>query len=195
MLLSNVKIKEALEDGRLVIENLEGCAFDNTAVNFSLSPIIQVPYPRFPTAVRFGSGKLNEFLEQSSVQHTITEQQPFELQPNKFILATTKQSVWFKSTSVRTADWQNRPLLAGRVEGKSSYARLGLLVHFTAPTIHNGFEGAITLEIMNFGVYPVALTLDRPICQLLVEEVLGDPDEYMSQFQGQQRPAGTKTSV
>jgi dCTP deaminase len=69
---------------------------------------------------------------------------------------------------------------------------LGLLVHFTAPTIHNTFDGAITLEIMNFGVYPIVLTLDRPICQLLVEEVIGEPDEYMSQFQGQRRPAGTQ---
>jgi dCTP deaminase len=83
-------------------------------------------------------------------------------------------------------------VLAGRIEGKSSFARLGLLVHFTAPTIHNSFDGVITLEIMNFGVYPIALTLDRPICQLLVEEVVGDPDEYMSQFQGQRRPAGTR---
>ena len=109
MLLSNVKIKEALEDGRLAIENLDGCAFDNTAINFSLSPIVQVPYQRFPTAVRFGSGKLNEFLEQSSVQHTITKEQPFELTPNKFILASTHQSVRFKTTSDRTPEWRGRP--------------------------------------------------------------------------------------
>lgn len=34
------------------------------------------------------------------------------------------------------------------------------------------------------------LTLDRPICQLLVEEVIGDPAKYISQFQGQERPSG-----
>ena len=33
--------------------------------------------------------------------------------------------------------------LAARVEGKSSYARCGLLAHFTAPTIHAGFEGRV----------------------------------------------------
>jgi deoxycytidine triphosphate deaminase len=38
------------------------------------------------------------------------------------------------------------------VEGKSSYARCGLLVHFTAPTIHTGFAGTITLELINLGL-------------------------------------------
>lgn len=192
MLLSNTRIREALEDGRLVIDPLNDCQFDSTSVNLTLSPIVQVPIQRFPTAIRFGAGRLNDFLEQSSETHTITETQPFELQPNKFILATTKQTVSFRGPSERSDNWQGRPVLAGRVEGKSSFARLGLLVHFTAPTIHNSFDGAITLEMMNFGVYPIALTLDRPICQLLVEEVIGEPDEYMSQFQGQRRPAGTR---
>jgi len=192
MLLSNTKIREAIEDGRLVIDPLDRCEFDATAVNLTLSPTIQVPYAKYPTAIRFGQGDIRKMLEESSKIHTITPDQPFELKPNTFVLGMTEQLVWFKGPDARTEAWQNRPVLAGRVEGKSSYARMGMLVHFTAPTIHNTFRGRITLEMMNFGVYPIMLTLDRPICQLLVEEVLGDPTDYISTFQGQERPAGTR---
>jgi dCTP deaminase len=79
------------------------------------------------------------------------------------------------------------------VEGKSSYARCGLLVHFTAPTIHAGFSGTITLELINFGPLKIELYPDMPICQLIVEQVSGMPFRNDSQFQGQSRPGGTHT--
>jgi hypothetical protein len=107
MLLSNLAIREALDDGRLVIDPLDGCEFDATAVNLTLAPIIQVPYPRYPTAIRFGQGKIVDLLEQSSVAHTITNEQPFELKPNAFILGTTQQVVWFKGPGMRTEPWKN----------------------------------------------------------------------------------------
>jgi len=195
MLLSNTKIKEAIDDGRLLIEPLHECKFDATAINLTLSPTIQVPIAKFPTAIRFGHGSITDMLEQSSTEHFITNQQPFELKPNTFVLAASEQVVWFRGPGERMSSWNNKPVLAGRVEGKSSYARMGLLVHFTAPIIHNTFKGRITLEMMNLGVYPIMLTLDRPICQLLVEEVLGDPTDYTSNFPGQQRPAGTGKSA
>ena len=80
--------------------------------------------------------------------------------------------------------------LAARVEGKSSYARCGVLVHFTAPTIHAGFAGTITLELANLGPLPVMLYPNAPICQLVVEEVLGTPFRNDSQFQHQRRAGG-----
>ena len=83
-----------------------------------------------------------------------------------------------------------KPALAARVEGKSSRARLGLLVHFTAPTIHAGWAGRITLEMMCLGRYPLKLYPGLPICQLIVEEVRGRPAGDASQFQSQRRPTG-----
>ena len=41
--------------------------------------------------------------------------------------------------------------LMGLVEGRSSWARVGLSVHLTAPKIDPGFDGTITLEIANMG--------------------------------------------
>ena len=89
-------------------------------------------------------------------------------------------------------DGRHRPTLTARVEGKSSRARFGLLVHFTAPTIHAGFEGPITLEMMCLGTSPFTLYPGLPICQLVVEQVVGTPSESRSQFHNQATPAGER---
>jgi len=194
MLLSNTKIREALTDGRLSIEPNAHCTFDTTAVNLTLGPIIQVPHKKYPTAVTVGEGNLIHFLNDSSERHELTAAQPFRLEPNQFVLAGTFEVVTLLRETHRKDAWDARPILAARVEGKSSYARLGVLVHFTAPTIHNGFSGVIALEVMNCGPYPITLSLRKPICQLLIEEVVGIPDLHESQFQGQTIPAGNSSA-
>jgi dCTP deaminase len=66
-----------------------------------------------------------------------------------------------------------------------------MLVHFTAPTIHAGYEGTITLEIINLGRYSISLHPGMPIGQLIIEEVKGLPTRNDSRFQGQTRTIGT----
>lgn len=85
----------------------------------------------------------------------------------------------------------NVELHAARIKGKSSRARCGLLIHFTAPTVHPGFEGRLVLEIINLGPSPILLTPGMYIAQLIVEEVKGIPnDEHPSEFQGQLSATG-----
>src|SRR5262249_28086536 len=69
------------------------------------------------------------------------------LERNQFILGQTREFVSLPiehSENVETC-------LAARIEGKSSRARVGLLIHFTAPTVHPGFAGTLTLEMINLG--------------------------------------------
>ena len=86
--------------------------------------------------------------------------------------------------------------LCGRVEGKSSMARMGLGVHVTAPTIHAGYgynrndpnaHGArLRLEIWNVGNLTIRLVPGLAICQLIFEEVHGTPDKgYQGLFMDQ----------
>ena len=72
----------------------------------------------------------------------------------------------------------------------SSRARIGLLIHFTAPTVHPGWSGPLTLEMINLGPARILLRPEMPIAQLIVEEVKGLPFENSSQFQNQSTPAG-----
>jgi len=99
------------------------------------------------------------------------------------VLAKTRERVELPIIS-------DAPCLAARVEGKSAYARCGLLVHFTAPTIHAGFAGTLALEVINRGSIPILLYPGTPICQLIIEQVDGIPFRNESQFQGQDHAGG-----
>ena len=57
--------------------------------------------------------------------------------------------------------------LAGQVLNRSSWARTGLLVA-TAVSVHPGFTGALTLELVNSGTVPLKLITGSRICQLVL---------------------------
>ncbi|MCJ8143797.1 dCTP deaminase [Ancylobacter sp. A5.8] len=104
----------------------------------------------------------------------------FVLDPGRLVLGWTWEKV----------DLGSGARLAARVEGKSSLARIGLIVHLTAPTIHAGSTGRIQLEIINLGPRPIRLRAGMKVCQLIVEQTLGVPERaYGGQFAGQ-RAAG-----
>ena len=77
--------------------------------------------------------------------------------------------------------------IAARVEGRSTLARLGLVIHLTAPIIHAGFSGIIALEMYHFGPHPLRLWPGRhSICQLVFERVGGEPEGGIrTTYQGQ----------
>jgi dCTP deaminase len=106
------------------------------------------------------------------------------IRPQEFLLALTHERVELPEES----------RLAARVEGRSSLARLGLGVHVTAPTIHSGFNGQITLEITNHGVFPIKLRPGMRICQLILEMLFGTPASAMTgSFQDQSSVTGRAT--
>lgn len=104
------------------------------------------------------------------------------LRPHEFIIATTLERI----------ELPPHGRLAARVEGRSSFARLGLVIHMTAPTIHNTFRGNITLEIMNHGPFPLHVQPGRTrLCQLIFERVEEEPGiPLVSAFQDQRTPLG-----
>jgi len=84
--------------------------------------------------------------------------------------------------------------LAARVEGKSGLARIGLTVHLTAPTIHAGWNGPITLEMINYGPFTLKMIPNKTrLCQVIFERLESVPKKEMSsQFLGQTDPSGGK---
>jgi len=61
------------------------------------------------------------------------------------------------------------------VDGKSTRARAGIVVHLTAPTIHTSWKGKITLEICNFGPFDLVLEEGDAIAQIIVAKVTSSP--------------------
>ncbi len=192
MVLSNIDIQAALDSGALVIRPepsprrlVEGvkCPFQTSAVDLTLGNDLAWLKPDMPIAIDLRRGNFGSLFASNCVRKTLDKDEVFVLKPGQLVLGRTHELV---ELPIR----EQGPWLAARVEGRSSYARCGLLVHFTAPTIHAGFSGTITLEIMNFGPYSLSLSPGTPICQLIVEQLSGMPFRTDSQFQGQAEPTG-----
>ncbi len=88
---------------------------------------------------------------------TIAKGKSFFLHPGELALATTLESVTVPDNLVAWLD------------GRSSLARLGLMVHVTAHRIDPGWHGQIVLEIFNSGKLPLALKPGMDICAINFE--------------------------
>lgn len=93
------------------------------------------------------------------------------MKPGGFLLWTTREVV---GTPSNNAD------LICFVDGKSTRARAGIVVHLTAPTIHSSWEGKVTLEIANLGPFYIILQEGDVIAQLTVARVTNPPDRTMA---------------
>lgn len=116
------------------------------------------------------------------------ETDSYILEPGEFVLGRTFERICMPKD------------LVGFVEGRSSWARIGITIHLTAPKIDPGFEGSVTLEMANFGKVAVELRskIDMP-AQLMffrISQPLDDKELYGScdtdVFQGQDLPIPCK---
>jgi dCTP deaminase len=112
--------------------------------------------------------------------------EPFILHPGEFVLGSTLEVITLGDQ------------LAGRLEGKSSLGRLGLLTHSTAGFIDPGFSGHVTLELSNVATLPIKLWPGMKIGQLCIfrlsspaESPYGSP-VYGSRYQGQRGPTPSR---
>lgn len=202
MILSNVELHAALDAGRLIITPEptprrpspgavgEYCPFDTHAVDLTLGTEITVPDLGTYAYDLMQPTPLATFIRRNSTRHSIAPETYFVLERHQFILAQTRETVGLPidhPENVRT-----NTCLAARIEGKSSRARIGLLIHFTAPTVHPNWHGPLTLEMINLGPARILLKPGMPIAQLIVEEVRGLPFPNDSSFRGQVTPEGER---
>ncbi|HEX5140918.1 MAG TPA: dCTP deaminase [Dehalococcoidia bacterium] len=173
--LSDRSIREEIEAGRLVIEPWEERYLQPASVDLRLGREFRVfrnyrlPY----IDVKQEMTTLTELV-------TIEEPNPFILHPDEFVLAVTKERV-------EVPDY-----LVGRLDGKSSLGRLGLIVHSTAGFVDPGFKGRLTLELRNISNLPITLYADMPVSQISFVR-LTTPSEKPygsagSKYQGQEGP-------
>lgn len=190
MILSNMEIINCINSGLFTIGNIAGLdptkpPFNTSAVDLRLGDEVfepnQVPSP---SQLDLTNPGIAGHLTNNGTSYKISQSQPYSLPPNKLVLSKTLETVDFPLLNASSTCY------SARVEGKSSLARCGILVHFTAPTIHAGFRGSITLEIINLGVHNLLLIPGMYVCQLIIEEVKGVPSGAPSQFHGQSTAVG-----
>jgi len=184
MLLSDRDIRAAVAAGRLVVEPWDAGLVQPSSVDVRLDRYFRVfnnsQYTHIDPAVR--QDDLTALVEPK-------DDEPFVLHPGEFVLGSTLEVVTLPDD------------LAGRLEGKSSLGRLGLLTHSTAGFIDPGFSGHITLELSNVANLPITLWPGMKIGQLcLIRLTSASENPYGStaagsRYQGQQGPTPSRSYV
>lgn len=158
MVLSDQDIRKALSSKRISIKpapdlstQLGSCSIDlrlgNTFRVFDYSKYAYID----PSKKDF-SNEITKVIK-------VAKNGEFIMQPGDFVLAVTLESVKIPSD------------LMGRLEGRSSLGRLGLVVHSTASIFDPGWDGNPVLELGNLGRMALKLTVGMRICAMTFEEL------------------------
>jgi dCTP deaminase len=182
MLLSDRDIRSQVETGRVKVEPFTLEMIQPSSIDVRLDRFFRV-FENHKYSV------IDPSIEQSDLTREVevAPEEYFILHPGEFVLASTYEIITLPDD------------IAGRLEGKSSLGRLGLLTHSTAGFIDPGFSGHITLELSNVANLPVKLFPGMKIGQLCLIK-LSSPAEhpygsaiYGSRYQGQRGPTASKS--
>lgn len=170
MILSDRDIKKYIKEGKIKIkpkpnfkEQLGPCSLDLHLGNiFKTFRPSEYPYLDARRKIDF-----EEIMEEIKIE----DGAPFILQPRSFVLTTTKEEFSLSDD------------LMARLDGRSTLARLGVVVHLTAARFDPGWEGKAVMELGNMGTMPVILYAAVTRICALTFETLSSPAEipYLKQ--------------
>ena len=182
MLLSDRDIRSEIAAGRVAVEPFSEQMVQPSSLDVRLDKYFRVfenhRYPHIDPAEE--QPDLTRMVEATSTE-------AFILHPGEFVLASTYEVVTLPDD------------IAGRLEGKSSLGRLGLLTHSTAGFIDPGFSGHVTLELSNVATLPIKLWPGMKIGQLCLFRLSSAAEhpygsaKYGSRYQGQRGPTPSRS--
>lgn len=181
MILSDRTIREAIDAGRVVIDPFDPAMVQPSSVDLTLDRTFLVfrNHTRAVIDVKQDMSDLHEPV-------VIDPDGVFLLHPGEFVLGSTAERIRLPDD------------LVGRIEGKSSLGRLGLLIHTTAGFVDAGFEGHLTLELSNVATLPITLYPGMKIGQISLfqmttpAEVPYGASELGSKYRGQVGPTASQ---
>lgn len=184
MVLSDRDIKKALASGRIKISPKPNLAtqLGSCMLDLQLGNVYRVfNHSKTPYIDPLNA----KTLEGLTTEIRVKDGEAFTLHPGEFILAVTKENIEMPDD------------LTGRLEGRSSIGRLGVVIHSTAANIECGFRGNITLELANMGRIPVMLYPGMRICSISFEELSSPADvpyykKKSAKYVGQKTPETSK---
>src|SRR4051812_43181809 len=181
MILSDRSIREALDAGRIVIDPLGTNAVQPSSVDLRLDALFRLfrNHTMRVIDVRENQEDLTELV-------SVDPDDPLILHPGEFVLGSTAERVKLPDD------------LVGRLEGKSSLGRLGLLIHSTAGFVDAGWDGHLTLELSNVANLPITLYPGMKIGQISFLRMTTAADMPYgsagvgSKYQGQRGPTPSR---
>jgi len=175
MILSETDIAKYLDKGKIIIlPEFDRSDIRPTGVRLHLAEDILVPPPG-QTADLAGGSQLN-------FEPVKIGPNGYHLKPGQFILAATHES------------FQISRGLVCSIEGRSTCARVGLIVHCTSSTIDGNYEAParVTLEMANLGPFDIVLRPGAPIALLTFIELTSPVKSGGNKYGSQQAAAAPK---
>ncbi len=178
MILSDRDIKKYLEDGKIrVLPPIDlNTQLGPCSIDLRLGYVFKVFETERTTFIDTQSDTSSDSIMR---EISVADGEPFIMRPGELALATTYESLELPDD------------LLARLEGRSSLARLGIIVHGTAGVFEPGWRGRATLELDNLGPLPIAIYPLMRICSFTFE-TLSSPSEVpywkraSSKYVGQQ---------
>ena len=183
MVLSDVDIRRYLAQGKIKISpELPPEQFGSCSVDFKLGNEFNVFEHSRNAYIDLRENKGIDGLMKSVI---VPAGESFILQPREFVLAITEETLELDAD------------VLGRLEGRSSLGRIGIIVHGTAGLFDPGWAGKATLELSNLGRMPVALYPGMRVCSFTFEQ-LSTPSSMPygkkagNKYAGQTRPLASR---
>lgn len=151
------------EDRMRVIPLIDKGQVSGSAIDLRLGHNFEVFQPLFESAIDACDNEVDG--RQDSLQVEIDFLHGLPLLPGQFVLGHTLEYIKLPKN------------VAAQIEGRSSYARLGIQVHMTANLVEVGFDGCLTLEIHNNGPATVVLYPGMRIAQLRIYRLETTPSK------------------
>ncbi len=161
MILSDHDIKKALKTGKIKIKPSPDLktALGSCSVDLRLGNVFRIFDPSAHGKNASIDPSKKDYTNEITREIKVKTGNSFLMQPGDFVLAVTHENVQIPND------------LMGRLEGRSSLGRLGIVVHSTASIFDPGWNGKCVLELGNLGRMAVSLTPGMRICAMTFEEL------------------------
>ncbi len=165
-ILTHDEILKAIARGEIGVDPFDETAVGPASIDLRLSPHFKVfRKPREVVVV-------DDQVDYRELTETVTAPQGLLLMPGETILGWTVEKI---TTS---------PSLCGWLEGRSTFARLGLMVHISASFMQPGLDNNQCLEMTNFSPNPMLIKPGTRICQYAFQRTIGEA-RYAGKFKDQ----------
>jgi dCTP deaminase len=169
VILTHDVILREIASGRLVIDPLEPDQIGPASIDLTLGDEIRVMHGG-PAVI-----EVDERADYRAVTEVHPLREPYLLQPGETIHGITRERITLP------------PNVAGWLEGRSRYARLGLMIHVTSGFVAPGVDNRQVLEMSNVAGRPLAIRAGVRLCQIVLQRTEGEAT-YAGRFADQQRP-------
>ncbi|MBU0592018.1 dCTP deaminase [Candidatus Micrarchaeota archaeon] len=153
MILSDQDIKKMLKQGKIKVEPLEDSQIGPASIDLTLDDEWQF----FKEQLKKKTIDLSKTGFQTAFK--TTRRKTITLKPGQMCLAKTVEMVTLPAD------------IMGKLEGRSRFARMGLVIHITSALVQPGSNNHQVLEIVNLAPFPVKLHAGMRISQMVLEKL------------------------